>query len=124
MDTPADHGVEPEGRAADTDVVAMEVPQRTIWYTSIVCFLAWVFSVYDYTLFGTLLPKMAGEFGWAPATSTAIATFVAVGTFIFALTVGPLLVYICRKKALIVATVAAVVRAEYAPKLSRKSRCS
>src|SRR5215213_3291246 len=109
MDTPADRGVEPEDRAADTDVVAMEVPQRTIWYTSIVCFLAWVFSVYDYTLFGTLLPKMAGEFGWAPETSKAIENFVEIGTFIFALTVGPLLDYIGRKKALIVATVAAAL---------------
>jgi MFS family permease len=109
MDTPGDRGVEPEGVAPDPDVVTMEVPRRTVLYTSIVCFLAWVFSVYDYTLFGTLLPKMAGEFGWSPATSTAVATYVAVGTFIFALTVGPLLDYIGRKKALIVATVAAAL---------------
>lgn len=82
-------------------------PPRTIIYTSVICFLAWVFAVYDYTLFGVLLPQLAEEFGWSPAVSTAIATYVAVGTFIFALAIGPLLDYLGRKKALIIATVAA-----------------
>jgi MFS family permease len=80
---------------------------RTVLYTSIICFLAWVVSVFDYTLFGTLLPKIADEFGWSPATSTAVATWVAVGTFFFALMIGPLLDYIGRKRSLIVATAAA-----------------
>ncbi|MDQ3792960.1 MAG: MFS transporter [Actinomycetota bacterium] len=85
----------------------MEFPQSTLVYTSIICFLAWVVAVYDFTLFGTLLPRMADEFGWSPATSTAIATYVAAGTFVFALMIGPLLDYIGRKKALMVAVLAA-----------------
>src|SRR5215213_10167773 len=109
MDTPADRGVEPEDRAADTDVVAMEVPQRTIWYTSIVAFLAWVFSVYDYTLFGTLLPQMADDLGWATATSTAVATWVGVGVFITSMTVGPLLDYLGRKISLMLTTAGAAI---------------
>jgi MFS family permease len=109
MDTPADRGVEPGGAAPDADVVAMEFPRRTVIYTSVICFLAWVFAVYDFTLFGTLLPRMADDFGWSPATSTAVATYVAIGTTIFAFTIGPLLDYIGRKKSLIVATLAAAL---------------
>jgi 3-oxoacyl-[acyl-carrier protein] reductase len=36
MDTPGDRGVEPESVAPDPDVVTMEVPRRTVLYTSIV----------------------------------------------------------------------------------------
>src|SRR5215212_5572420 len=36
-------------------------------YASVIAFLAWVVCVYDYIMFGTLLPKMAGDFGWSPA---------------------------------------------------------
>jgi MFS family permease len=73
-------------------------------YASVVAFLAWVVCVYDYIMFGTLLPKMAGDFGWTPSTSTAIATLVAIGTFFVAILVGPLIDYLGRKKALIVTT--------------------
>ena len=108
MDTPADRNAEAQGGVGrDADVVAMEFPRSTVIYTSVICFLAWVVAVYDFTLFGTLLPRMADEFGWSPATSTAIATYVAAGTFVFALMIGPLLDYIGRKKALIVAVLAA-----------------
>ena len=34
-------------------------------YPSIIAFLAWVVCVYDYMMFGTLLPKMADDFGWS-----------------------------------------------------------
>jgi len=73
-------------------------------YPSIVAFLAWVVCVYDYIMFGTLLPKMADDFGWATATSTAIATIVAVGTFFVAILVGPLIDYVGRKRSLIITT--------------------
>jgi MFS family permease len=108
VNTPADRDGEAQiGTGRDADAVAMEFPQSTLVYTSIICFLAWVVAVYDFTLFGTLLPRMADEFGWSPATSTAIATYVAAGTFVFALMIGPLLDYIGRKKALMVAVLAA-----------------
>jgi MFS family permease len=73
-------------------------------YSSVVAFLAWVVCVYDYIMFGTLLPVMAGDFGWSPATSTAIATAVAIGTFFVAILVGPLIDYLGRKRALMVTT--------------------
>jgi len=77
---------------------------RELIYPSIVAFLAWVVCVYDYIMFGTLLPKMADDFGWATATSTAIATIVAVGTFFVAILVGPLIDYVGRKRSLIITT--------------------
>src|SRR5215204_2319563 len=58
---------------------------RELVYPSIIAFLAWVVCVYDYIMFGTLLPKMADDFGWATATSTLIATIVAIGTFFVAI---------------------------------------
>lgn len=108
MDTPSSRNGE-SNVEADVDSVYEEAafPRRTIIYTSVICFLAWVFGAYDYVLFGTLLPVIADEFGWSPAFSTRVATYVAIGTFIFALMVGPILDYFGRKKALIIATAAA-----------------
>jgi MFS family permease len=77
---------------------------RELIYPSIIAFLAWVVCVYDYIMFGTLLPRMAEDFGWATATSTAVATVVAVGTFFVAILVGPLIDYAGRKRSLIITT--------------------
>ena len=77
---------------------------RELIYPSIIAFLAWVVCVYDYIMFGTLLPRMADDFGWATATSTAVATVVAVGTFFVAILVGPLIDYAGRKRSLIITT--------------------
>jgi MFS family permease len=73
-------------------------------YASVIAFLAWVVCVYDYIMFGTLLPKMAADFGWATATSTAVATVVAIGTMVVALLVGPMIDYVGRKRSLIITT--------------------
>ncbi len=108
MDTPSNSDGKANVRAdADSVYEQAAFPQRTIIYTSVICFLAWVFSAYDYVLFGTLLPVIADDFGWSVAFSTAVATYVAVGTFFFALMVGPILDYFGRKKAMIIATLAA-----------------
>ncbi|MGB3304150.1 MFS transporter [Gordonia sp. (in: high G+C Gram-positive bacteria)] len=85
------------------------ISPRVIRTTSIVCFLAWVFSVYDFVLFGTLLPKIADEFGWSASHATAIATWVTAGTFVVALAVGPLLDRYGRKPALIITTAGAAL---------------
>ncbi|MET7762827.1 MFS transporter [Streptomyces sp. NPDC005336] len=85
------------------------VTSRTLVQVSVVCFLAWVFSVYDYTLFGTLLPKIAEDFGWSPAQATTVTTWVTVGTFIVALSVGPLLDRVGRKRALVVTIIGAAL---------------
>jgi MFS family permease len=85
------------------------VTSKTLMRVSVVCFLAWVVSVYDYTLFGTLLPKMADSFGWSTAQATNVATWVTVGTFVIALSVGPLLDRVGRKRALVITIVGAAL---------------
>ncbi|MER6987868.1 MFS transporter [Saccharopolyspora hirsuta] len=76
---------------------------------SLVCFLAWVFSVFDHTLFGTLLPEIAADFGWSPAESTAVATWVTAGTFVVSLAVGPMLDRLGRKPSLMITTAGAAI---------------
>jgi len=63
-----------------------------------VAFLAWVFAVYDFILFGTLLPEISATYGWSASTATAVATWVAVGTFVVALVLGPLVDRIGRRR--------------------------
>ncbi|MEV5172441.1 MFS transporter [Streptomyces flaveolus] len=94
---------------SDTPVWERPVTSRTLMRVSAVCFCAWVVSVYDYTLFGTLLPKIADTFGWSTAHATTVATWVTVGTFIIALTVGPLLDRVGRKRALVIAILGAAL---------------
>ena len=59
-------------------------------YATWIAFFAWVFAVYDFVLFGTLLPKLGAEFGWSPAHQSAIATWIATGTAVVSLAAGPL----------------------------------
>lgn len=93
----------------DSPEIDTHISNRTLVYSSVVCFLAWVFSVYDYTLFGALLPVMSDEFGWSTSFATFIVTIVAVGTFFVALAVGPMLDYLGRKPALLICTVGAAI---------------
>lgn len=97
------------GRLADAPNIDRNITNKTLVYSSIVCFLAWVFSVYDYTLFGALLPVISEEFGWSTSFGTFIVTLVAIGTFFVALAVGPLLDTVGRKPSLVIATVGAAI---------------
>lgn len=69
---------------------------------SIVCFVAWVVSVYDFTLFGTLLPLIAEDFGWTTAESTTINTIAQAGVFLVSLIVGPIIDKLGRRNALVI----------------------
>ena len=51
-------------------------------YASFIAFIAWVFSVYDFILFGTLLPEMRGDFGWSEGYAATVSTLVSVGTLL------------------------------------------
>ena len=42
----------------------VKITPKTIRQVSIVCFIAWVASVYDFTLFGTLLHVIGFELCW------------------------------------------------------------
>jgi putative MFS transporter len=78
-------------------------------YASWIAFFAWVFSVYDFILFGTLLPEIRSDFGWSEAYAATLSTLVSVGTFVFALLVGPLIDRVGRRMALIVTTAGAAI---------------
>ena len=80
----------------------VKITPKTIRQVSVVCFIAWVASVYDFTLFGTLLPVIAEDFGWSVAESTAINTYATIGVFLVALAVGTIIDRMGRKKALII----------------------
>ncbi|WAH36466.1 MFS transporter [Alicyclobacillus dauci] len=80
-----------------------------VTYALICSFFAWLLSVYDYILFGTLLPVIALSFHWSTTKSLQIATFVSIGTFIITFLVGPLTDYFGRKNALMVTTFGAAI---------------
>ncbi|MFM0148624.1 MFS transporter [Paraburkholderia sp. RL18-085-BIA-A] len=68
---------------------------------TIVAFFAWVFAVYDFILFGTLLPEIGQHYGWDAAMQAEIATLVAIGTAVIAFAIGPLLDRAGRKAGLL-----------------------
>ncbi|PRZ44967.1 putative MFS family arabinose efflux permease [Paraburkholderia fungorum] len=63
---------------------------RQIKYATWIAFLAWACAVYDFILFGTLLPQIGKSVGLSPVEQASLATWVAAGTVIVALAVGPL----------------------------------
>lgn len=72
-----------------------------------ICFFAWTFAVYDFVLFGNLLPVLAHDLGWAPAQSTAINTWVTAGTALVAFAVGPLVDRVGRRKGVLITVIGA-----------------
>jgi MFS family permease len=69
---------------------------------TVIAFLAWVFAVYDFILFGTLLPEIGNRYNWDSATQSALATWVAVGTAVVAFIVGPLVDRVGRRAGIII----------------------
>lgn len=100
---------EPQSQLPTHEDRRFKVTHREVRYASVVAFLAWVFAVYDYISFGTLLPAIADEFGWSTAYSTFIATLVSIVVFIAALTVGPMIDWLGRARSLVVVTVGAAI---------------
>ena len=99
-------------RIPSDDVLFKGAPvlsNKVLLWTSTVCFLAWVVSVFDFVLFGTLLPVIADSFKWSTGESTAVATWVTAGTFVVSLVVGPMVDRLGRKPALIITTAGAAL---------------
>lgn len=65
--------------------------------------------MYDFVLFGNLLPKIAGSFGWSSSTSTAVNTWVTGGTAVVAFLIGPLVDRVGRKRGIVIAVIGAAV---------------
>lgn len=76
---------------------------RAVW----ICFFAWTFAVYDFVLFGNLLPKLGADLGWTSAKSTGINTWVTVGTALVAFGIGPVVDKLGRKKGIVIAVAGA-----------------
>lgn len=91
----------------------VQITPQMVRKVSIVCFIAWVVSVYDFTLFGTLLPVIAEDFGWTPAEATAVNTIAHVGIFLVALAVGTIIDRMGRKNALVVLMIGGAVAAGF-----------
>ncbi|WP_033295398.1 MFS transporter [Amycolatopsis jejuensis] len=83
------------------------ISRGKIAYATVVCFFAWTFSVYDYTLFGTLLPLMAADLGWSTAFSTAMNTYASIGMVLGTLAIGPMLDRLGRRNSLLATTAGA-----------------
>lgn len=66
------------------------VTTAQVKYATLVAFLAWAFAVYDFVLFGNLLPQMGTELGWDAAYQATINGWVSIGVIFVALMVGPI----------------------------------
>lgn len=86
-----------------------ELPPKMVVYTSVVAFLAWLFAVYDFTIFGTILPLISKDFGWSAEQAGEAATWISVGVLIVSLCVGPIIDHFGRKKALIISCAGTVL---------------
>lgn len=58
-------------------------------YATVIAFCAWAFAVFDFVLFGNLLPQMGAELGWDAARQANINGWVSFGVIFVALCVGP-----------------------------------
>jgi MFS family permease len=83
------------------------ITERDVKRATWICFFAWTFAVYDFVLFGNLLPKLAADLGWTSAQSTGINTWVTAGTALVAFAVGPMVDQLGRRKGIIIAVVGA-----------------
>jgi MFS family permease len=96
--------------SAGADVLRIPTITRgDVQYASIVAFCAWVFSVYDFIMFGVMLPVIQQAFGWTTDFAVFINTLVIIGSVIVALTVGPITDYFGRRNALVIVTSGAAV---------------
>lgn len=55
-----------------------QLTSQEVRFATWIAFFAWVFAVYDFILFGTLLPEIGRHFGWGEVEQAEIATWVAV----------------------------------------------
>ncbi|MHA7154803.1 MFS transporter [Arthrobacter sp. TMN-50] len=64
----------------------------------VLALLAWTIAIFDFGLFGTLLPAMQEEFGWTEPEAYAVNTWIAVGTAIVCFGIGPVIDRLGRRK--------------------------
>ncbi|ADU36837.1 MFS transporter [Variovorax paradoxus] len=95
--------------AAATTWTPPVVTKKQVNYATWVCFFAWVFAVYDFILFGTLLPRLGDHFKWTADQQTNLNTWVTLGTVIVAFGIGPIADKLGRRKGIIIAVAGAAL---------------
>lgn len=80
----------------------VRVSRRETRRGTFLALLAWIFAVYDFIMFGTLLPEIRADFGWSEATATGIATAISIGTTVVVLGIGPIVDRIGRRRGMMV----------------------
>lgn len=78
---------EPEGLGLASGVFP-RIPVAETRRGATLAFFAWTLAVYDFILFGTLLPQISKTFHWSEATSLLANTLVSAGVFIVVIIVG------------------------------------
>lgn len=73
-------------------------------YATVIAFIAWTISTFDFVLEGTLLPVMSAEFGWSTAYSAQVSMYVSIAVLIVSFTVGPVAEKVGRSNALLLCT--------------------
>lgn len=93
-----------EARRINDSVTLVDVRRSTV-----ICFFAWTFAVYDFILFANLLPIIAADLGWSGAMTTGVNTWVTIGTALVAFAVGPFVDKVGRKAGIIACVTGAAV---------------
>lgn len=78
------------------------IPVRETRRATGIAFFAWTIAVYDFILFGTLLPRISESFGWTTSHALFVSTLVSVGTAVVVLGVGPMVDRLGRRKGMII----------------------
>lgn len=86
-----------------------ELTPRDVRVAIFVCFFAWTAAVYDFVLFGNLLPQVAADLGWSDHEATRYNTFISMGTALVAFAIGPIADRIGRRRGILVAVVGAAL---------------
>lgn len=89
--------------------VESDVTPKDVRVATWICFFAWTFAVYDFVLFGNLLPQLALDLGWSAPHSTQVNTWVTAGTALVAFAIGPIVDKIGRRKGILIAVAGAAV---------------
>lgn len=82
---------------------------RDVKIASWICFFAWTVAVYDFVLFGNVLPVIAADLGLSESQSTGLNTWITVGTALVAFGIGPVVDRFGRRKGIIIAVAGAAV---------------
>lgn len=99
----------PDPAGIDAPWSAPTVTRKQVSYATWVCFFAWVFAVYDFILFGTLLPQLGEHFRWSAEQQARLNTWVTLGTVIVAFGIGPIADRLGRRKGIIIAVAGAAL---------------